>query len=273
MWVRKKEYVFMIVRIMIGIMVCLPVILAIFFSFQGNQELGSIDLHIIPENPTLENYKYVLTNTPVFTYLKNTMVMLIVCIPCQVILGSLAAYSFAFFDYPGKKFLFSLYLAVMMIPGEVVIMANYATIQNMGLVDTYAGLTITGLIDIGCLFMLRQHMLTLPKALKEAAELDGCGHMKFYFNIVMPLSKSIIVAQVLSCFISVYNSYFWPLLVTSSDNMRTVQTGVANLMRDSDRYVGSVLAGALLSMIVPVIIYIFGMNRIVEGMTAGSVKS
>ena len=263
----------LLVRLAIGLIICLPVILAVLFSFQSNQEIGNIDIHIIPQNPTLENYIYVLENIPVLTYLKNTIVMLIICIPCQIILGSLAAYAFAFFKFPGKDFLFALYLAVMMVPGEVVIIANYSTIQNMGLVDTYLGLTITGLIDIGCLFMLRQHMLTLPQALREAARMDGCGDMKFYFRIVMPLSKSIIVAQVLSSFISVYNSYFWPLLVTTNDDMRTVQTGVANLMRDVGRNTGSVLAGAALSMIVPVLIYIFGMKHIVEGMTSGAVKS
>lgn len=263
----------LLVRLAIGLIICLPVILAVLFSFQSNQEIGNIDIHIIPQNPTLENYIYVLENIPVLTYLKNTIVMLIICIPCQIILGSLAAYAFAFFKFPGKDFLFALYLAVMMVPGEVVIIANYSIIQNMGLVDTYLGLTITGLIDIGCLFMLRQHMLTLPQALREAARMDGCGDMKFYFRIVMPLSKSIIVAQVLSSFISVYNSYFWPLLVTTNDDMRTVQTGVANLMRDVGRNTGSVLAGAALSMIVPVLIYIFGMKHIVEGMTSGAVKS
>lgn len=273
MTVKIKEYISMLGRIAIGILICLPIILAIFFSLQSNSELGSIDMHVIPQNPTIENYIYVLQNVPVFTYLKNSLIMLAICIPCQIIMGSLAAYVFAFFEFPLKGFLFSLYLAVMMIPGEVVITANYATIQNMGLIDTYAGLTITGLVDIGCIFLLRQQMMTIPKALREAARLDGCGDIRFYFRIAMPLSKSIIVAQVLSSFITIYNSYLWPRLVTSTDEMRTVQTGIANLIRDTGRNTGSVLAGAILSMIIPVIIYVFGIKRIVEGMTAGAVKS
>lgn len=262
----------MAVRLILGIIICLPVIFAVTFSFESNENIGIGVISLVPRKFTFDNYVYVLKNTPVFTYLKNTFIMLIVCIPAKVMFGAMAAYGFAFFKFKGNNFLFMLFTLAMMIPGEVIIMTHYVMIQEWNLYDTYAGLTITSLVDISTMFMLRQNMLSMPKSLREAAHLDGCGDVYYFFKIVLPLCKIVIVAQVLTTFISVYNSYFWPLLVTSTDDMRTIQTGVANLMRDSERNLGSVLAGSVLSMIIPVIVYVFGTKQITEGLTAGSVK-
>ncbi len=267
-----KAYSKMIACLIVGIIICLPVIFAVTFSFESNENIGIGVISLVPRKFTFDNYVYVLKNTPVFTYLKNTLIMLIVCIPSKVMLGAMAAYGFAFFKFKGNNFLFTLFTLAMMIPGEVIIMTHYVMIQEWNLYDTYAGLTITSLVDISTMFMLRQNMLSMPKSLREAAYLDGCGDIYYFFKIVLPLCKIVIVAQVLTTFISVYNSYFWPLLVTSTDDMRTIQTGVANLMRDSERNLGSVLAGSVLSMIIPVIVYVFGTKHITEGLTAGSVK-
>lgn len=267
-----KAYSKMAALLILGIIICLPVIFAVTFSFESNENIGIGVISLVPRDFTFSNYAYVLKNTPIFTYLKNTFIMLIVCIPAKVMLGAMAAYGFAFFKFKGNDFLFTLFIMAMMIPGEVIIMTHYVMIQEWNMYDTYIGLTITNLVDIGTMFMLRQNMLSMPKSLQEAAFLDGCGDIYYFFKIVLPLCKIVIVAQVLTTFISVYNSYFWPLLVTSTDDMRTIQTGVANLMRDSERNLGSVLAGAVLSLIIPVIIYIFGTKQITEGLTAGSVK-
>lgn len=268
-----KSNIGLFLKLLIGICIIIPVIMAVLFSFQSNSEINTLPLNVFAENPTLENYKYVIENIPIFTYLKNTIIMLLICIPCQIIFGSLAAYGFSFFDFPFKNALFTIFLTVMMIPGEVIIISNYTTVQNMGLMDTYLGMTITSLFNVSAMFMLRQHMLSMPKALHEAAKIDGCGDMKYLFSVVLPMSKSIIAAQVLNGFIGIYNSYFWPLLVTQTAEMRTIQTGLAQLMLSGDSYYGWVLAGAVLSMIIPLVVYIFGLDKIVDGMTAGAVKS
>ena len=260
-------------KILVGILYCLPVLLAVLFSFHSNDSIATIPLKFIPEHPTLENFIYVFENVPIFTYLKNTVIMLIIIIPVQVILGSVTAFSVTFFDFPLKNFLFSLFLVAMVIPGEVNVIANYTTIQAAGLMDTYLGMTIVSFVNISSMFMLRQHMMTLPISLWEAAKVDGCSVMRYFFRIVLPLSKSIIAAQVLTSFIHVYNSYLWPLLVTSTEEMRTVQTGIANLVRDMYWNSGGALAGAVVCMIIPIVVYIIGLDQIVNGLTAGAVKN
>ena len=261
------------IKFLVGLLICSPVLLAIMFSFFPNTEIGTIPLKFITKNPTLENFAYVFNNVPIFTYLKNSLIMLVIVIPIQIVLGSLAAYSFAFFDFPLKNALFTIVLSALAIPGEVTIIANYGTVQSMGLTDTYLGLCIISFVDISGMFMLRQHMMSLPPSLWEAARMDGCGHMRYFASVVLPLSKSIIIAKVLNGFIGVYNAYVWPMMVTSTEEMRTIQTGIAGLVRDMYWNPGGALAGAVVSMIIPVAIYIIGLDQIVAGMTAGAVKN
>jgi len=268
---KMKENIVLLVKVLVGILYCLPVLLAVLFAFHSNEDIGTIPLKFFTKF-SMDNFKYVFEYVPVFTYLKNTVMMLIIIIPVQIILGSVVAFSFAFFEFPLKNFLFTVFLMGMMIPAEVNVIANYTTIQNVGLMDNYLGMTIVSFVSISGMFMLRQHMLTLPISLWEAAKMDGCGEMKYFFRVILPLSKGIISAQVITSFISVYNSYLWPLMVTSTEDMRTIQTGIANLVRDMYWNPGGALAGAVVCMVIPVAIYILGTEQIVRGLTSGAVK-
>ena len=158
----------------------------------------------------------------------------------------------------------------MMIPGEVVIMTHYKMIMNWGMIDSYAGLTITSLTNVGAMFMFRQAMRGLPRALWEAAILDGCGKMQYFFTILVPLCRTVIVTFAMNSFIAIYNNYMWPMLVTTRDSMRTIQTGVVELTRSS--HSGIVMAAAFVVSVIPVVVYLCGMDMIVEGITAGAVK-
>ncbi len=272
---KKKvmESVGTIIRILLGLLYISPLFVGLLFSFQPDSEIGMAPLRLFTKSPTLENYKYVFQHIPVLTYLKNTVIMILICVPCQIILASIAAFAFSFFEFPFKNALFTVYLAAMMIPGEVVIMANYMTIQNMGLLDTYLGMTITSLVGVTGIFMLRQNMKSLPAELWEAARIDGCKEMRYFVRVVMPLSTPVIAAMAINSFIGIYNAYFWPMLVTTTDNMRTIQTGMAYLMSSDTLRYGEVLAGSVLSLIIPAVAFLFGQEYIIKGMTAGAVKS
>jgi sn-glycerol 3-phosphate transport system permease protein len=259
-------------KVLLGLLFISPIIICVLFSIQPNAEVGSAPLHIFTNHPTLDNYIYVLKNMPVLRYLGNTLLMCVICILFQTVFASLAAYAFVFFEFPGKKLLFTAILTTMMIPGDVVIITNYVTIQNLGMVDTVAGLVITSLVTGTSIFMMRQYYMTLPKDLKEAATIDGCGDMRFLFSIAMPLSIPTAAALAINSFIHVYNAYFWPLLVTSSKEMRTVQIGMADLITGDSLNYGNVLAGAVLCMVPPMVAFIIGQDYIIKGMTAGAVK-
>lgn len=273
MGLKKKKKLAMLLKILIGVIYVCPVVLAVIYSFHPNTDFAMGNMKLIPDMPTWENYLYIFENVPMFSYFKNTFIMIIIIVPCQMFLNLLTAYVFSYYDFPFKNLLFAIFITTMMIPGEVIVISNYITIQKLGLMNTYLGLTITSLVGTGGIFMMRQHMLSLPRELWEAALIDGCGKLKYMIKIIFPLSKSIVAALSITTFLGVYGEYLWPLLVTTDDRYHTLQIGMAALMNGAGYRFGYVLAGAVISAIIPIIVYVLCQDRIVEGMTAGAVKS
>ena len=187
-------------------------------------------------------------------------------------LCSAAAYALTFFDFKGKDLLFTIILSSMMIPGDVVVITNYIQIQHWSMTDTHIGMAIPYLVGGMGIFLMRQFYLTLPRDLKDAADIDGCGDMGFFVRIAVPLSVPSLASLAIYEFIAIYNRYFWPLLVTSSDSMRTVQIGMAMLNSGESGKPSYVLAGAAMCIIPAVIVFIIGQKYLIKGMTAGAVK-
>lgn len=264
-----KETAGTIIKILIGIIYALPVILCVVFSIQPNKEINTVPNHLIPKNPTIGNYKYVLENVPVFTYLKNTLIMILIEVPIQLIISATSAYAFAFYKFKGKSLLFTLFITTMMIPGETTLVANFMTVRSLGLMNTYLGLTIVSFANASGIFILRQNMMTLPGELWEAALIDGCGKMRYFIRIVLPLCRSLLSCQAVVSFIGTFNAYIWPLMVSSTDEFYTIQVGMSLLSVEP----GYALAGAVICMIIPLLIYIFLQRQVVTGMTAGAIKS
>lgn len=249
-----------------------PLIIGVLFSFQSEQELGTYPLHLLSRAPTLQNYMEVIQSVPLFSYLKNSAVVCLISIAAQILIACLAAYAFAFFEFPMKKLLFSLVLATTMIPGEVVVITNYTTIQSLRLTNTYAGLVVTSLISGTSIFLMRQFFKTIPLDYKEAAVLDGCGEIRFLFHIILPMSKPTISSLAVYLFVQIYNQFFWPLLVTNTEKMRTIQIGISMLVTGDVVNYGHILAGAVIAIIPALLIYIFCQNYMISGMTSGGLK-
>ena len=254
-------------KTLIGILFVSPLIMGFLFSLQHEEELTSTPLRLFTANPTLMNFVEVFQKIPLLSYLKNSLVVCVLAITIQIIVASLAAYGFSFFEFKGKKFFFGLVLASMMIPGEVVVITNFVTVQNLGLTNTYLGLIVTSLVGGTSIFMMRQYFLTLSKDFKEAATLDGCVDIGFLFRIALPLSLPTLSSLAVYLFVSIYNAYFWPLLVTTKNTLRTVQLVAGDVVDYSQ-----ILASAMIAIIPTVIAYVFGQDYIIKGMTAGGVK-
>ena len=145
----------------------------------------------------------------------------------QIITCSLSAFAFSFLEFKGKGILFAIVMATMMVPGEATIISNYLTVGNLGMLDTYGVLIVPYLTSAMGIFLFRQFYMTFPISLYESAKLDGCNNLKFIIKILLPLTKSAIGAMGVYTFINAWNMYMWPLLVTGSDKMRTVQIGIS----------------------------------------------
>lgn len=262
----------LIIKILIGIIIISPLIYGLSVSFMPRVDVMSNPPKLVPSDPTMRNYQEVSKAIPFFRYLLNTIIVCSIEIICQVFFCSFAAYSFTFFKFKGKDLIFSLILASMMIPGETTVVSNYLTIQSFRLIDTYLAIVAPTLVSGMGIFLMRQYFLTVPKEMKEAATVDGCGHIGFFFRILMPISSSSITSLAIYLFVNCYNRFFWPLLVTNSDKMRTIQIGASFLKNSEDVDYGVVMAGAILCLIPSVFVFIFGMKYLVKGMTAGAVK-
>ena len=260
-------------KTVIGLLFISPLLVGLVFSFLPNEMLFKVpSFEEIKQNLTLDNYVWVLNYIPILRYLLNSFIVCGIVIVVQVVLDCLAGYSFACFEFPGKKLLFSTILIAMMIPGEVTVIANFLQIQKWGLLNTYLGLSVTSFVGGTGIFMMRQFFLQIPYSIKDAARVDGCGELRFLMSVAAPMASPAIASLAIYLFIAVYNMYFWPMLVGQKTEMQTIQIGMSMLAGVENKEYGHVLAGAMISILVPVIIFIFGQDFIIRGMTEGAEK-
>lgn len=226
-----------------------------------------------PVNPTLSNYAKAWTDAHVGRYLLNTMIVTVGITVGQVATAVLGGYAFAFLQFPFKRATFLLYLATLMIPGEVTIIQNVKTIHSFGWYNSYAALIIPFVASGFGAFLLRQTFLTIPPDLQDAAALDGYGHWRFLRRVVIPLSRPAIGAMALFAFLGAWNQYLWPLLVTQDDSLRTIQIGLRQLRSsESITSITVVYAGTVLAFLPIAILLLAFSKQLVRGLTAGAVK-
>jgi len=226
---RIRKTVLVCVNILFALFMLFPLLYSVSVSIMPGDELFTMDLNILPSNPTFENYVRAFTQVPLVRFILNSFLVAGCITIGQIITCSLAAFAFSFLEFKGKNFLFMLVMATMMVPGEAVIISNYLTVSSWGMLDTYQVLIVPYLTSAMGIFLFRQFYMTFPISLYESAKLDGCSNLKFIVRILLPLTKSAIGAMAVYTFINAWNMYMWPLLVTGSNNMRTVQIGISML--------------------------------------------
>ena len=225
-----------------------------------------------PRHPTLSNYSTAWTNAHMGRYLANTVVVTVAITTGQVVTAILGGYAFAFLEFPLKRLLFVVYLATLMIPGEVTIIQNVATIHSFGWYNSYAALIVPFMASGFGAFLLRQSFRTIPPDLHDAAALDGYGHWRFLRRVVIPISRPAIGAMALFAFLGAWNQYLWPLLVTQDDRLRTVQIGLRQLRSENLSSVTVVYAGTVLTFLPIALLLLAFSKQLVRGLTAGAVK-
>jgi len=272
--VRKKKTLIELVKVLIGLLFISPLFIAVIFSFMPDDKLYAVPtLSTIVNNLTFQSYMKVLSEMPVFSYVKTSLIMSMMVIVVQLTVSSMAAYAFAFLKFRLKNFWFTLILIAMMIPGQVVTITNYLSVQHLGLINTYLGLTIISFAGGRSLFMMRQSFLSLPKEMKEAAKMDGCGELRYMLSFAIPLSLPSIASVSILLFIGEFNAYLWPILVSRSPRMYTIQIGMAKMIDDTGiPTYGKMMSVAVLSLIVPIVAFLIGEDYLISGMTKGAIK-
>ena len=251
------------------------IIFPVYFSFAGslmkNQDIASYPPAIWPiHGATWRNLVTAAQIIPLFRQYLNSFGSTLLITLAQIATSLLAAFAIAILKVKGSKIWFTLFLGTMMIPGESVIIPNYLTISSIGLRNTFLALILPYLASGFGIFMMYSFLLQFPVELVEAARLDGCSNLRLLWSIVLPLSRPAIASLVIYTFLTHWNGFLWPLLVTETPDMQTIQIGITQLQSPDAFNPGLVMAGAVLAIIPTLLIVIFGQRQIVRGLIAGS---
>jgi sn-glycerol 3-phosphate transport system permease protein len=253
-------------------LIFLPVLTALAGSVQPSQRLFDFPGVLWPKSIDLDPYSEAFRIGHLGRYLANSAVVTAIIVVGQVATSILAAYAFAFLRFPFKRVVFLTFLATLMVPAEVTIVANYETIQDLGWIDSYQGLTVPFLATAFGTFLLRQSFLQVPQDLRDAAALDGYGHWGFLTGVAIPLARPTIAALTVFSFLLSWNQYLWPLLVTNEDSHRTVQIGLKALAATNIDQINVVLAGTVIAGAPIFVLLALFQRQLVRGLTSGAVK-
>ena len=263
---------FQAAAILLGLLVLFPVIYCFFVSFMMPNQVQSIPPTIFPKEWTLDNYWNVMETTTIGRFMLNSLILAGASSVIRLITASFAAFAFAFYEFKGRNLLFMLCLGTVMIPSDVVLVTNYQTISQLGLVNTYIGMMSVFCVSAMNIFMMRQNFLTFSKTLQEAAYVDGCSNIRFFFKILLPTSTPVLTTVFISSFISTWNTYLWPMLVTNNPLMRTVQVGVTMLNNEGGNVYGPIMAASMMVLVPTAMIFLIFRKKIVSGMMGGAIK-
>lgn len=255
--------------------VALPLYVAFVASTLSFDQVTTVPMPLLPGSHVLDNYAQVLrhggtlgSTAPVAPMMWNSLVMALAIAIGKIAISMLSAFAIVYFRFPLRKTCFWLIFLTLMLPVEVRIFPTYAVVAQLHMVDTYAGLTLPLIASATATFLFRQFFLTIPDELAEAARIDGAGPLRFFKDVIVPLSRTNIAALFVIMFIYGWNQYLWPLLVTTQESMYTVVIGIKRMMAGGDAATEwqLVMATATLALLPPVAVVLLMQRWFVKGL-------
>lgn len=251
-----------------------PLIIVVIVSFTPNAVTQTWPPKIIPSAWTLDNYTSLFQRLPIGRELLNTIVFAGAVTIISMFFDSLAAYGLSRVDFKGRGILLAVLIATMMIPAMALLIPVYKLLGSMGLVNSYLGIIIPRMADVGGIFLLRQFFISIPKDLDNAARIDGAGEFRIFAQIILPNAVPAILTVGMFNFMGNWNDLLWPLIMTSKPETRTITAGLAMLTGHGSSVTpyGVVMAGALISALPLLIVFFFVQKRFVEGIAMTGMK-
>jgi len=256
-----------------AVAVMLPYIWMVSTSLKGPGEIFAYPPIWIPRAWRFQNYVEAWNAAPFGRYFFNSAFVALAVTVGQLVTCSLAAFAFARIEFKGKNVMFALFLSTTMISTQVTLVPSYLVLKNLHWLDTYQALIVPFLANGFGVFMIRQYFMTIPRELEDAAKLDGCGRLRFLWQILLPLSKPVVASQALFAFMGNWNSYLWPLIVTTSEHMRTLQIGLRYFVsQEGGTQWGSFMAATVFVSFPIVVFYLFVQKSFVGGIATTGLK-
>ncbi len=269
-----KVFVYLMLTVW-ALIVLFPFYWMVLSSFKSYSAYSSeFTPKFIAENPTLQNYKDAFTEVPLGGYFINTVIFTLITTVLMLVVTIFAAYAFARIDFKGKNLVFSLFLALMMIPNELVIITNFVTITDLGLRNTFSGLILPSVASVFYIYLLKENFEQIPDELYRAAKVDGTSDLKYLFKVMIPVCKPTIVTIVILKVIECWNSYVWPRLITDDEAYFLVSNGI-QAIRESGfgrENVPAMMAAVVVISVPLIVLFLIFRNKIMEGVSRGGTK-
>ncbi|WP_024287389.1 carbohydrate ABC transporter permease [Cellulomonas sp. KRMCY2] len=251
-----------------------PVFWMLTTALRHQPELFSVPPKWIPDEVTLDSFRYVWTETALPQYVLNSLIVVSAATLVSILFSSLAAYGMSRYEFRGKGTFLTFLLVTQMFPSIMLLIPYFQIIRTLGLYDTYAALVITyvSFTIPFCTWMMWGYMKSIPRELDEAAALDGCSPLGTFFRVVLPLSIPGVMATAIFSFITGWNEYIYALVLTQSDTMKTLPVGIGLLAGQDRIQWNDLMAAAIIAVIPLVIIFVLFQRHLVSGLTAGALK-
>ena len=254
----------------LAILTVLPMIWMISGAFKGPGEVFSINP--IPSDPTLENFRYVLVDVPFLRYMLNSLIVAGVVTVVALWFHSMAAYALARLRFPGRDILFFVIFSTFLVALPVILVPLFVLVRELGMINSYSGLIIPAIFNAFGIFLLRQFYVGMPKDLEEAAQVDGCGYWRVYWHVVLPLSRPILAALAAFFFLANWNSFLWPLTITTDKDLWLVQVAIASFQT---QYAGSwnlTMAASTVTAMPTLVIFFIFQRQLIESIKTSGLK-
>lgn len=241
-------------------------------SLKTLPEATAIPPIMFPKEAQFSNYAEAMQVAPFGLYLRNSLIVSGVGTLLTLVLTVLSAHAFTIFEFYGKKIMFFLCLATMMIPSELLIIQNFITISRLQWVNTFQGMIVPTIASGFYIYMMREYFMQTPSVLYKAAKMDGCSDWRYLWKVMMPINKNAIATIGILTFISQWNSFIWPLMVSKDDNHRVMAIGLLHFQDAVSSKINLQMAGATVVIMPMVIFYLIFRKQIIEGVSRGGIK-
>lgn len=262
--------VWMAVALVLGLMTVFPLFWMVSIAFKAPTEVFQPNL--FPKAPGFGNFLYVLTEVPFARYLFNSFVVSSVVTVVALLFHTMAGYALARLRFPGRETLFILMFSTFLVSLPVIIVPLFIEVRAMGMLNSYAGLIIPAIFNAFGIFLLRQFYLGVPRELEEAALIDGAGYWRIYWSVILPMSRPIIASLAILFFLANWNSFLWPLTVTSDDNLWMVQVGIANFRSQYSASWNYIMAASTIVAAPMLILFVIFQRQIMESIKTSGLK-
>jgi multiple sugar transport system permease protein len=258
--------------VLFAALTALPLLWMISASFMPAGEAMTLPARLLPSQPTLEHYETLFSRLDLGRSFRNSLILATSITAISLLCNSMAGYAFAKLRFRGRGRLFALLLATLIVPPQVTVLPLFLEIRALGLVNSFGGIIVAAIATVFGIFLIRQFALGIPDELLDAARLDGASELRIYFTVVLPVLRPILVTLGVFTFLSSWNDFMWPLTVLTDQSKYTLPVALANLSGEHVQDTELMMAGAVVTVLPGLLVFLALQKQYVEGIVMGSVK-